>query len=225
MHVKFQETKYEEVSEDSEEHTDDCSQEQLQDRTEKSESDNDTTPDTVPHSCDMRSSSPQTVSEEGDFRVVRHSPPVRALTRKDVEDRAWVKANAKFPAGDTASAPPPPTPVEVSGLYTLITEVKCDWMPLELLDDPQACMEFLHKMVEDGTLGVKLSSAFGTWYLFGNAVRFVNLHLCHSILLTCCICAYICIVIGLNPDTLNDWSLCSFTIIAALKSTWMYFKI
>lgn len=156
MHVKFQETKYEEVSEDSEEHTDDCSQEQLLDRTEKSESDNDTTPDTVPHSCDMRSSSPQTVSEEGDFRVVRHSPPVRALTRKDVEDRAWVKANAKFPAGDTASAPPPPTPVEVSGLYTLITEVKCDWMPLELLDDPQACMEFLHKMVEDGTLKVNL---------------------------------------------------------------------
>ena len=87
----------------------------------------------------------------------------------------------KFPTGGAATTPTPPTPVEVSGIYTLITEVKVDWMPYELLDDPQACMELLHKMVEDRTLGTKLSSAFGKWYLFGNAVRVIFLKSRHSI--------------------------------------------
>lgn len=44
-------------------------------------------------------------------------------------------------------------------------------MPRELIDDPDACIDVLHKMVEKGTLGVKLGSAFGQWYLYGNSVR------------------------------------------------------
>ena len=120
---------------------------------------------------DVPSTSPDTTSEEGDFHVVRHSRTTRILTRKDVKDRAWDKAKSKFPYANLASAPPPPTPVDVSGLYTLINDVKTRWLPKEILTELQACLEFLHKMVEDGTLGVKLGIAFGTWYLYGNAVR------------------------------------------------------
>ena len=174
MRVKFQEPQAEHLSEDSDEQMEDCSEEQGQERSEKEDSDNNTSPKAVRDSIEARSTSPDTTSEEGDFRVIRHSRAVQGLTRKDIEERAWVKARLKFPDGNSACAPPPPTPVDVSGLYTLITEVNVDWMPKELLSDSQGCLQFLHKMVEDGTLGVKLGSAFGTWYLYGNAVRVFN---------------------------------------------------
>ena len=44
-------------------------------------------------------------------------------------------------------------------------------MPKELIEDLNACIPFLHKMVDEGTLGVKLSTAFGHWYLYSNRVR------------------------------------------------------
>ena len=169
--VKWQEPEVEHLSGDSDEHMEECSEDQCQERSEKEDSDNNARADAARNSKEARSTSPDTISEEGDFRVVRHSPAVRSLTRKDIEERAWVKAKLKFPDGNSACASPPPAPVDVSGLYTLITEVNVDWMPKDLLNDPQGCLQFLHKMVEDGTLGTKLGSAFGTWYLYGNAVR------------------------------------------------------
>ena len=177
LHVKFQDSTSREVSEDSGETTEDMDDEQVEEIKVEDDSDN----DTVPQSCDVHESSEETTSAERNFRVLRHNPAKPFRTRQDVEDRALVKARMKFPTASAATIPTPPTPVEVSGIYTLITEVKVDWMRYELLDDPQACMEFLHKMVEDGTLGTKLSSAFGKWYLFGNAVRVRVLTLRHSI--------------------------------------------
>ncbi len=76
-------------------------------------------------------------------------------------------------------------------MYTLMTEVNCDWMPLELLDDPQGCMEYLHKMVEAKTLDVKLSSAFGKWYLYGN-VSDVNVIHCMHIVIQLLYCSSFC---------------------------------
>ena len=64
----------------------------------------------------------------------------------------------KFSEENFKCIPPPLTPVEVSGLYNLITEVDIDWMPKDLLNDSQGCMKFLHKMVEEGTLGVNLAA-------------------------------------------------------------------
>ena len=167
MHVKFQVTH--ELSNDTDEQSD-ASESQ---REEKDDNEIETSPYTGRVSCDGRSSSPETTSADGEFRVVTHIPAVPILTRKDVEERAWVEARRKFPVGNSASVPPPPTPVEVSGIYTLITEVNVDWLPKELLKDPQGCLDFLYKMVEDGSLGVKLGSAFGTWYLYGDVVSFL----------------------------------------------------
>jgi hypothetical protein len=59
-----------------------------------------------------------------------------------------------------------------------MTEVDVDWMPKDLINDPQGCIQFLYKMVEEGTLGRKLCSTFGKWYLFGNEVCAVIVFLC-----------------------------------------------
>lgn len=112
--------------------------------------------------------------------MVKHKRSERVLTRKDIEERAWVRARLKFPDGNFVCTPPPPTPIDISGLYILITEVDIDWMPKDLIRDPEACIQFLHKMVEEGTLGVKLGSAFGQWYLYGNSVRVVHVIHCLS---------------------------------------------
>ena len=171
LRVEFQEPIGEQGSEDTDDHMDDCDEGQGQVRSEKEDNANDTPRDTAQNSVDVLTTSPDATSEEGNFRVVRHSPPKRVLTRKDVEERAREKAMLKFPDGNSKSAPPPPAPVDCYGLYTLITEVNVDWLPKELLTQPQACLQFLHRMVEDGSFGIKLGSAFGTWYLYGNAVR------------------------------------------------------
>ena len=102
--------------------------------------------------------------------MVKHHPFMCILTRKDIEERAWIKAKTKFPDGNPTCIPPPPTPVDISGLYILITEVDVDWMPKDLINDPHGCIQFLHKMLEEGTLGVKLCSTFRHWYLYGNTV-------------------------------------------------------
>ena len=206
MHVEFQEPEVEQLSTDSDDHMEDCSEGQAQEPSEKETTDNDTPRDTTQNSMDIRSVFPDTESDEGDFRIVRHTRPVRPLTRKDVEERARDKAKRKFPDGNSASAPPPPTPVDVSALYTLLTEVKTPWFPKELLTQPQACLEFLHNMVEDGSLGVKLSSAFGSWYLYGNAVRVWGvIHLVPFVLQydSCFACVLAC-AFSKNMVTQND---------------------
>ena len=173
MHLKFQKTTTQELSDDSDERTEDASDSLCEEREVKDVSDINTPPDTARNSGDVRSTSLETASVDGEFKVVKHNAVVPVLTRKDVEDRAWAEARLEFPNANSACIPPPLTPVDVSGLYTLITEVKVNWLPKELLSDPQGCLEFLHKMVEDGSLGVKLGSAFGTWYLYSNAIRFL----------------------------------------------------
>lgn len=152
-------------SHDSDATMDDADEGHSQGHSSKNDSECDTLPAATQPSHEISEA-----EDSRDFRIVSHRPPDDSLTRKEVEERAWARAKLKFPEEIFKCIPPPPTPVEVSGLYILITEVDIDWMPKDLLNDPQGCMEFLHKMVEEGTLGVKLGSAFGHWYLYGNSV-------------------------------------------------------
>ena len=151
---------------ESDDHTEDADDGHSQGNSPKAESDSDTPPVATQISLETLSA-----SDSDDFRIVTHKRCHRGLTRKIVEERAWIKAKLKFPEEKLKCIPPPPPPVEVSGLFILLSEVDIDWMPKDLLNDPQGCMEFLHKMVEEGTLGVKLGSAFGQWFLYGNQVR------------------------------------------------------
>lgn len=43
-------------------------------------------------------------------------------------------------------------------------------MPEELIKDPTACIQYFHKILEDGTLEVKIGSNFGSYYLYINPV-------------------------------------------------------
>ena len=143
----------------------DCSDEQSSATSAKEDTDDDTPPVAAPTSPNIRSTLRKITSEGRDFNR-RHSGCI--LTRDKIEERARLKAKLKFPDGNHVCIPPPPTTVDISGLYILITKADNDWMPKDLIEDPQACIQFLHRMVEEGTPGVKLGSAFGTWYLYGN---------------------------------------------------------
>ena len=63
----------------------------------------------------------------------------------------------------------PPGPVPVNGLYILITEIDEQWVPKKLLDNSDACMQYLHKQLEDGTVKQLFDSTFGQWFLHGKA--------------------------------------------------------
>jgi hypothetical protein len=181
QHVTFTEledSEEHEVLAKSEDQLDKYFEEHLEMRSKKKDKEEDTSSVSSPNSTNVRCTYLDTTSNEGTFRVIRHRPSMRTLTRKDIEERAWINARVKFPDGHHACVPPPPTPVDISGLYILITEVDVDWMPKDLINDPQGCIQFLYKMVEEGTLGMKLCSTFGNWYLFGNAVCAVNVFLC-----------------------------------------------
>ena len=192
---------------DASDEVEDCSEEQSDSPSGKEASDDDTLPLPAATVVDIPTSSPGTTSEEGDFKVVMYYPAKHTLSRKDVEDRAVAAAMLKFTDGDSSCVPPPPTPVDQSGLYILIAEVAIDWMPKDLIEDPDACIQFLHKMVEEGTLGVKLGSAFGQWYLYDNSVRTLLLELgslnvnlfyifARSYSMTCTVCVLICVIQG-----------------------------
>jgi hypothetical protein len=60
-------------------------------------------------------------------------------------------------------------PCLVNGLYIFIMETDKQWVPKELLDDLDACMQYMHKQLEDGAIGQCIGSAFGQWYLYDNA--------------------------------------------------------
>ena len=64
-------------------------------------------------------------------------------------------------------------------------------MPKDLLDDPDACMQYLHKQLEDNTVGQRIVSAFGKWYLYGNAQVFYHMP-CALVLQACSILLYFC---------------------------------
>ena len=57
-------------------------------------------------------------------------------------------------------------------------------MPKDLIEDLDACIQYMYKQLEDGTLGQHISNArgnaFGQWYLYGNAYV-----LCAHAFLTC----------------------------------------
>ena len=128
---------------------------------EKEDIDDDTPHVAVPNSMDICSTSCEITYEEGDFRVVKHRCFGRVLTRDKIKECAWVKARLKFTDENSTYISPPPTSVDISRFYILITKVDIDLMPKDLIEDPQACIQFLYRMVEEGTLAVKLGSAFG----------------------------------------------------------------
>ena len=147
------------MSHDSDDQMVDCFEGQSSPTSAKEDNDDDTPPVATPTSPDIRSTSRKTTSEGHDFN---HHHFGHILTRDKIEEQEWLKARLKFPNESPICIPPPPTSDDISRLYILITEVDNDWMPKDLIEDPQACIQFLHRMVEEGTLGVKLGSAFGT---------------------------------------------------------------
>ena len=102
--------------------------------------------------------------EASAFRVMKHSHVTRS--REDVEAAAWRESAQLF--GQAIDNGKPPPEVDVNGLYILITETDDKWVPKDLIDDPDACMQYLHEQLEDGSIGQRIGSAFGQWYLYGN---------------------------------------------------------
>ena len=156
------------ASAESDDHTAEGSHQQSAGPSIKDESEEETPPVVHRDSPEVRST-----SEGAGFCVVKHKRSERVLTRKDIEERAWVKARLKFPDNKPNCHPPPPPPEQVNALYILLSEVDLDWLPKDLLNEPEVCMSLLYKMVEDGSLVVKVGSAFGRWYLHKNLVRIV----------------------------------------------------
>ena len=99
---------------------------------------------------------------------VQHRP----LSREECKQQAHEEAMTLFNAHNEIASPPELVPVHP--LYILITGTNKEWVPKELLDDPNACMRYLHKQLEDGTIRQHISSAFGRWYLFGNTQVFLS---------------------------------------------------
>ena len=91
----------------------------------------------------------------------------RPVSREECKQRAYAEATTMFEAQTKVASPPKPIPV--NGLYVLIMETADQWVPRKLVDDPDACMQYLCKQVKDGTIGKICGHAFGEWYLFGKA--------------------------------------------------------
>jgi hypothetical protein len=101
------------------------------------------------------------------------------MSREECKQHAYEEATTLFHARNEVARPPKPVPVD--GFYVLITETDEQWVPKSLLDDPDGCMQYLHKQLEDGTIGQRIGSAFGQWYLYGNAqVLCFNIMFCSS---------------------------------------------
>jgi hypothetical protein len=79
------------VSNDSDEHMEDADEGHSEGNSGRNDSECDTLPVATLPSLETPSA-----SDSDDFRIVRHKRPDRALTRKDVEERTWVKAKLKF---------------------------------------------------------------------------------------------------------------------------------
>ena len=113
----------------------------------------------------------QRPNEDVGFRIVRHPDVVEVrppppMTRQDIERNAWAEAARLFRLATVIPSPPPH--VNINGLYVLIAKTDDQWAPKKLLKDPDACMQYLHAQLEDGTIGQHIGNAFGQWYLYGN---------------------------------------------------------
>ena len=106
--------------------------------------------------------------EELTFHVVSHGHVFQAsptpITREDVEAKTWSNATHLFHHAIEV----PRAVVEDNGLYTLITEMSDKWVPKKLVDDLEACIQHLNQQMEDGTIGHRISDAFGKWFLYDN---------------------------------------------------------
>ena len=181
--AKFEELEHEHDSEGhghSEDPTDASSEDEFKAQSPRKPSVVPTPTVEPPISKELEYISEGTTSNEKAFHVVRHPrsskhviqpPATRILTREEIEERAWRKAKLKFPDGNFDHVPPPPVPIKASVIYVLITEAPVQWMPKELVEDPQSCIQHLYKMLEDGIIREKIGNAFSQWYLYGNLVR------------------------------------------------------
>jgi hypothetical protein len=41
-------------------------------------------------------------------------------------------------------------------------------VPKKFVDDLEACIQYLHQQLEDGTIGHRISNVFGKWFLYDN---------------------------------------------------------
>lgn len=112
--------------------------------------------------------SPLSTKRKVKHEHIPHSHQPQPLSRNELEEQAHRKATTLFYADIEMVSPPPP--IAVHGLYILITETSGKWVPKELIEDPNACMQYLHKQLEDGTLFRNIGSAFGEWYLSDDKV-------------------------------------------------------
>ena len=97
----------------------------------------------------------------------------RFLSREECKQQAHEEATILFNLHNVYNEiGSPPEPIPVNGLYILITETGEQWVSKDLLDDPDACMQYLHKQLEDGTIKQHIGNAFGQWYLYGNVQVF-----------------------------------------------------
>ena len=95
------------------------------------------------------------------------------LTRKYVEERAKMVANALTISSDF-NLGPPPEEVLVHGLYIIEFETKDEWTPRSLLDQPEQCVNFLQTLKKDGLLAQTISTAVGSWYVIGVSISNSN---------------------------------------------------
>ncbi len=112
-----------------------------------------------------------------DIQLMPESPPEeqhapaplqpQPLTRHEVGKKAYEEATTLYSVENQVG--PPPSPIPVNGLYVLIRETEEPWVPKSLLEDPDGCMQILHKQLDNGTLRKRAQAAFGQWYLYGSA--------------------------------------------------------
>lgn len=113
-------------------------------------------------------------------RCVIQPYSICSLICKEIKEHAWVKAKLNYLDGNYGCVPPPIAPIDVSGQYIFLPRADVKWMSKDLIEYPHACSQYMHKMLIDETLRVKIGSAFGQWYFYSNLVcNSFAIH-CHS---------------------------------------------
>jgi len=149
----------------------------------------------------MMMNSPHTLNMVHEIVVESDAPPEeqrkvhpeplqhKPLTREECEKKTYEEATQIYSVQNQVGPPPEPKPV--NGLYILILQTEEPWVPKHLLQDPDGCMQFLKKQLDDGTIGACMWSAFGQWYLYGSAkVQFCSLVVlqCYHVLHAMVVC-------------------------------------
>lgn len=127
------------------------------------------------HEIVLESESPPEEQPNVHPAPLQHKP----LTREECEKKTYEEATEIYSVQNQVGPPPEPKPV--NGLYILILQTEEPWVPKHLLEDPDGCMQFLKKQLDDGTIGARMWSAFGQWYLYGRA----KVQFCSYVVLQC----------------------------------------